>query len=79
MIAPSALFLHFQLPGVLIHGSIPLCCNKMISEKEELLEWRKRATAQPTGRVVLDLEADSLHRYQEKICLIQYADETAPA
>lgn len=48
----------------------------MISEKEELLEWRKRATAQPTGRVVLDLEADSLHRYQEKICLIQYADET---
>ncbi len=48
----------------------------MISEKEELLEWRKRATAQPAGRVVLDLEADSLHRYQEKICLIQYADET---
>lgn len=51
----------------------------MISEKEELLEWRKRAAAQPKGRVVLDLEADSLHRYQEKICLIQYADETAPA
>lgn len=48
----------------------------MISEKEELLEWRKRASAQPQGRVVLDLEADSLHRYQEKICLIQYADET---
>lgn len=48
----------------------------MISEKEELLEWRKRAAAQPKGRVVLDLEADSLHRYQEKICLIQYADET---
>ena len=48
----------------------------MISEKEELLEWRKRAAAQPAGRVVLDLEADSLHRYQEKICLIQYADET---
>ena len=76
MIAPSALFLHFQLPGVRIHGSIPLRCNKMISEKEELLEWRKRAAAQPAGRVVLDLEADSLHRYQEKICLIQYADET---
>ena len=38
----------------------------MISEKEELLEWRKRAAAQPAGRVVLDLEADSLHRYQEK-------------
>ena len=48
----------------------------MISEKEELLEWRKRAAAQPAGRVVLDLEADSLHRYQEKICLIQDADET---
>lgn len=48
----------------------------MISEKEELLEWRKRAAAQPKGRVVLDLEADSLHRYQEKICLIKYADET---
>ena len=31
----------------------------MISEKEELLEWRKRAAAQPAGRVVLDLEADS--------------------
>lgn len=46
----------------------------MISEKEELLEWRKRASAQPRAQVVLDLEADSLHRYQEKICLIQYAD-----
>lgn len=47
----------------------------MINEKEELLEWRKRAGTQPKARVVLDLEADSLHRYQEKICLIQYADE----
>lgn len=46
----------------------------MISEKEELLEWRLRAGSQPRARVVLDLEADSLHRYQEKICLIQYAD-----
>lgn len=48
----------------------------MIGEKEELLEWRTRAAKQPRGRVVLDLEADSLHRYQEKICLIQYADAT---
>ncbi len=47
----------------------------MIREKDTLLDWRKRAYEQPKARVVLDLEADSLHRYQEKICLIQYADE----
>ncbi len=29
---------------------------------------------QPQGRTVLDLEADSLHRHHEKLCLIQYAD-----
>lgn len=38
-----------------------------------MAQTRRRTAA---GRVVLDLEADSLHRYQEKICLIQYADET---
>ncbi|MEG0836580.1 MAG: hypothetical protein RR250_05190 [Akkermansia sp.] len=48
----------------------------MISNKEELLAWKSRAALQPAGRVVLDLEADSLHRYHEKICLIQYADES---
>lgn len=47
----------------------------MIDTKEELLEWRARAMRQPAGRVTLDLEADSLHRYHEKLCLIQYADE----
>lgn len=29
--------------------SIPPRCNKMISEKEELLEWRKRAAAHARG------------------------------
>lgn len=48
----------------------------MITNKEELLVWKTRAMTQPSGRVVLDLEADSLHRYHEKICLIQYADES---
>ncbi len=47
---------------------------KMIIEKHALLDWLARAAAQPRSRVVLDLEADSLHRYQEKVCLIQYAD-----
>lgn len=47
----------------------------MIATREELLEWRKRADAVPTARVTLDLEADSLHRYAEKLCLIQYADD----
>lgn len=46
----------------------------MITDRETLLAWRKRADAQAPGRVVLDLEADSLHRYREKLCLIQYAD-----
>ena len=48
----------------------------MIVDKEELLVWKERASQQPAGRVVLDLEADSLHRYHEKLCLIQYADES---
>lgn len=46
----------------------------MITTKEDLCEWKKRAAQCPVGRVTLDLEADSLHRYQEKLCLIQYAD-----
>lgn len=39
-----------------------------------MLAWKRRAAAQGVGRTVLDLEADSLHRYREKLCLIQYAD-----
>ena len=46
----------------------------MITDKDSLLAWKHRATAQGAGRTVLDLEADSLHRYREKLCLIQYAD-----
>lgn len=46
----------------------------MITDKDSLLAWRRRAAAQGAGRTVLDLEADSLHRYREKLCLIQYAD-----
>lgn len=46
----------------------------MITDRERLQDWRKRADAQAPGRVVLDLEADSLHRYRERLCLIQYAD-----
>ena len=46
----------------------------MITDRENLLNWKKRAGAQEKGRVVLDLEADSLHRYRERLCLIQYAD-----
>ncbi len=46
----------------------------MITEHEALASWRKRADKQPLGRTVLDLEADSLHRHREKLCLIQYAD-----
>ncbi len=46
----------------------------MITEHEALASWRKRADKQPQGRTVLDLEADSLHRHREKLCLIQYAD-----
>ncbi len=46
----------------------------MIDSAEKLVLWKTRAASQPKGRVVLDLEADSLHRYREKICLIQYAD-----
>lgn len=46
----------------------------MITDTEALAQWRRRALAQPQGRFVLDLEADSLHRHHEKLCLIQYAD-----
>ncbi len=46
----------------------------MITETEALARWKQRAVAQPQGRTVLDLEADSLHRHHEKLCLIQYAD-----
>ncbi len=48
----------------------------MIDDKESLLQWKQQASQQPEGRFVLDLEADSLHRYKQKICLIQYADES---
>lgn len=47
----------------------------MIETREALCEWRTRASQCPSGRVTLDLEADSLHRYHEKLCLIQYADD----
>lgn len=47
----------------------------MITDPEALAAWKQRATQQAQGRVVLDLEADSLHRYHEKLCLIQYADQ----
>lgn len=46
----------------------------MITDQQELYRWNKRAAAQPQGRTVLDLEADSLHRHREKLCLIQYGD-----
>lgn len=46
----------------------------MITDSEALFQWKIRAAAQPQGRTVLDLEADSLHRHREKLCLIQYAD-----
>ncbi len=48
--------------------------GQMISDVTSLLRWAKRAGAQPQRRTVLDLEADSLHRYRERLCLIQYAD-----
>ncbi len=47
----------------------------MIADAESLFDWKQRATRQPQGRTVLDLEADSLHRHREKLCLIQYGDE----
>lgn len=47
----------------------------MITDTQALFEWKVRAMAQPAGRTVLDLEADSMHRHREKLCLIQYADE----
>lgn len=47
----------------------------MIDTKEALWEWKARAQRQPAGKITLDLEADSLHRYHEKLCLIQYADQ----
>ena len=46
----------------------------MITDSQALFEWRQRASAQPAARTVLDLEADSLHRHREKLCLIQYGD-----
>lgn len=46
----------------------------MITDSQALFEWKQRAAEQPQGRVVLDLEADSLHRHRERLCLIQYAD-----
>ncbi len=50
------------------------CAPFMITEHEALASWRQRANKQPQGRTVLDLEADSLHRHREKLCLIQYGD-----
>lgn len=47
----------------------------MITDAQGLFEWKQRAARQQQGRTVLDLEADSLHRHREKLCLIQYADE----
>lgn len=47
----------------------------MIADAESLFDWKQRAARQPQGRTVLDLEADSLHRHREKLCLIQYGDE----
>lgn len=46
----------------------------MITDPQALYEWKQRAARQAPGRTVLDLEADSLHRHREKLCLIQYAD-----
>lgn len=46
----------------------------MITDQSSLEEWRQRANRQPQGRTVLDLEADSMHRHREKLCLIQYGD-----
>ncbi len=46
----------------------------MIIDSQALAEWKQRAARQPQGRTVLDLEADSLHRHREKLCLIQYGD-----
>lgn len=46
----------------------------MITDSQALFDWKQRAARQPQGRTVLDLEADSLHRHREKLCLIQYAD-----
>lgn len=50
------------------------CRAFMITDSQALYEWKTRAAAQAQGRTVLDLEADSLHRHREKLCLIQYAD-----
>lgn len=51
----------------------------MIADAESLFAWKQRAVHQPQGRTVLDLEADSLHRHREKLCLIQYGDEEGVA
>ncbi len=46
----------------------------MIVNQDSLAQWRQRARQQPSGCTVLDLEADSLHRHKERLCLIQYGD-----
>lgn len=46
----------------------------MIETREELCVWRRRVSGQREGEFALDLEADSMYRYKEKLCLIQYAD-----
>ncbi len=48
----------------------------MITDRQGLQKWADRARAQKPERTALDLEADSLHRYGELLCLIQYADES---
>ena len=45
----------------------------MITDSQALFDWKQRASAQAQGRTVLDLEADSLHRHREKLCVLQYA------
>lgn len=46
----------------------------MIEDQQSLEQWHARASMQPQGRTALDLEADSMHRHRERLCLIQYAD-----
>ena len=45
--------------------------SDMIETSEQLAEFFSVA---PTGFHCLDTEADSLHRYHEKMCLLQYSD-----
>ncbi len=51
----------------------------MITDAEALIKWKQGAMKQAPGKMVLDLEADSLHRHKERLCLIQYADEHSSA